>query len=93
MANQDLAKQSRHLQLEHERSLSTPVATNYSGGNDMREIRPIVALALRAVAVAMATASIALVALRIASAELHVVLLAVGLFALCIASIVMESKA
>jgi len=92
VGNQDLPKQSRHLQLQHERSLSRPIGINYSGGNAMREIRPIVALALRAVAVAMATASIAFIALKIASIELHVVLLAVGLFALCIASIVMEPK-
>lgn len=66
--------------------------TNYTGGNAMKELRPIIALALRLVAVAMATASILLIALNVATIQVHVVLLAVGLFALCIASIVWESR-
>lgn len=63
--------------------------TNYSGGEAKKRLRLIVALAFRLVA--MATASIALIAAKVANVGLHVVLLAVGLFALCIASIVMES--
>lgn len=46
----------------------------------MKEIRPIVALALRIIAVAMATASVALITFKVATIELHVILLAFGLF-------------
>ena len=59
---------------------------------NVKETRAVAALALRVIAVAMATASIALISMRVASIELHVVLLTFGLFALSIASIVIEPK-
>jgi len=58
----------------------------------MDNIRPLIVLALRVVAVAMAAASVTLITLKMASVQLHVVLLAFGLFTLSIAAIVKEYK-
>ena len=58
----------------------------------MDEIRLLIVLALRVVAVAMAAASVTLISLKMASIQLHVVLLAFGLFTLAIAAIVKEYK-
>lgn len=53
----------------------------------MEKTQPIVALSLKAIAMAMATASIALSILKVQPSELYLTLLAIGLFALSLASI------
>ena len=53
----------------------------------MEGLRPILALAFQAVALAMAAASIALAVLDVGSFELYIILLSVGLFALTIGTI------
>ena len=58
----------------------------------MRETQPIVALAFKAIALAMAVASIVMAALKVTSLEVYVVLLGVGLFALSIASLMQPKE-
>ena len=53
----------------------------------MRETQPIVALAFKAIALAMAVATVVLAVMKVTSLEVYVVLLAIGLFALSIASL------
>lgn len=57
----------------------------------MQSTRKIVALAFKGVAMAMAAVSIALIVIEVGTFDLYVVLLAIGLFSMAIASI-MESR-
>jgi hypothetical protein len=59
----------------------------------MEGLRPILALALTAIALAMAVASIVLAVIEVGSFQLYVILLSAGLLALTIASILRQSEA
>jgi len=59
----------------------------------MEGLRPILALALTAIALAVAVASIVLAVIKVGSLELYVILLSAGLLALTIASILRQSEA
>jgi len=58
-----------------------------NGGESMCKVQPIVILALKAVALAMAVASVVLSAINAATFQVTIVLLGVGLFALALASL------
>ena len=52
---------------------------------------PIVALALKAVAMAMAAASVILAALKVTSMETYIILVSVGLFALALSAVMQRT--
>ena len=58
----------------------------------MKGTQTIVALAFKAVALAMAVASIVLAVLKVASMETYVVLLSIGLFALALTAIMQRTE-
>ena len=53
----------------------------------MKEAQPIIVLALKAVALAMAVASVVLVILKASGVETYVILLSIGLFTLALAAV------
>ena len=61
------------------------------GGKRMVNTRNLVALAFKGVAMAMAAVAIALTAINVGTFDLYVILLAIGLFSMAIASI-MEAR-
>jgi len=59
----------------------------------MEGLRPILALVLTAIALAVAVASIVLAVIEVGSTQLYVILLGAGLLALTVASIMRPSEA
>ena len=58
----------------------------------MKGKQPIVALAFKAVALAMAVACVVLAVLKVTNMETYVILLSVGLFALALVSIMQHGE-
>lgn len=57
----------------------------------MNAMVPMIALAFKAVAMAMAAASIILAALKVTSMETYVILISVGLFALALSAVMQRT--
>lgn len=61
---------------------------NVMKGKNMNETKSIVGLAFRLIAMAMAAVTIALVVIEVGGVNLYIVLLAIGLFFLPVASLI-----
>lgn len=58
----------------------------------MEELQPVLAVAFKAIALALAAAGIILAVLRVGSYELYVILLSVGLFAVTLGTLIRPSS-